>query len=128
MRNEYRISSESYCLTLEHLYTVEGYLTLTIGVKSGEFTGKSHFCVSEEQLLIFIQSLKEISVRLSGESVINDFDSDAHIIFEATKLGQVIVSGQIGGSHEEHYMRFKFNSDQTILEGIARMLDSLIKK
>ena len=51
MRNEYRISSESYCLTLEHLYTVEGYLTLTIGVKSGEFTGKSHFCVSEEQLL-----------------------------------------------------------------------------
>lgn len=111
---------------MERLYTVEGYLTLAIGVKSGEFRGKSNFCISEEQLGVFLQSLKKMNVRLSGDSRMDDSDSDAHIIFEATKLGHVVVSGQIGGSHEEYSMRFKFTSDQKILEGLVRLLGSLI--
>ncbi|MCX7570492.1 hypothetical protein OS242_11015 [Tumebacillus sp. DT12] len=127
MKDKKRIfSTENHFLTMEHLYTVEGYLTLAIGVKSGEFMGKSNFCISEEQLGVFIRSIKEISVRLSGDSRMDDYDSDAHIIFEAAKLGHVVISGQIGGSHEEHSMRFKFTSDQTILEGLVRLLGSLI--
>lgn len=90
--------------------------------------GSSNFCISGEKLKSFIQSLKEINLKLSGGSRIDDHDSDAHIIFEATKLGYVVVSGQIGGSHEEHNMRFKFTSDQTILEKLVYLLDSLIKK
>ncbi|MFC6332753.1 hypothetical protein ACFP56_08975 [Paenibacillus septentrionalis] len=120
------LSTDKYCLTVEHLYTVEGYLTLAISIKSGEFMGKSNFCISEEQLSIFIQSLKEIDARLSGDSKIDDYDSDAHIIFEVNKLGHVIISGQVGGSHEEHSMRFKFTTDQTILERFGRVLGSLI--
>ncbi len=120
------ICADNYCLTIEHLYTVEGYLTLTISVKSGLFMGKSNFCISGEQLGIFIKSLKEISLRLLGDSRMDDYDSDAHIIFEVTKLGNVIVTGQIGGSHEEHSMRFKFTSDQTIFERLVRLLGSLI--
>ncbi|MFD2115647.1 hypothetical protein ACFSTH_11555 [Paenibacillus yanchengensis] len=120
------ISTENHCLTMEHLYTVEGYLTLSIGVRSGVFVGKSNFCISEEKLGLFIQSIKEINDRLLGDSRMDDYDSDAHIIFGANKLGHVVVSGQIGGSHEEHSMRFKFTSDQTILEGLVYLLDSLI--
>ncbi|WP_223879781.1 hypothetical protein [Paenibacillus spiritus] len=89
------ISTENYCTTMEYLYKVEGYLTLTIGVKSGVFMGKSNFCISEEQLEIFIDSLNEINLRLSGDFRMDDYDSDAHIIFEATKLGNVVVTGQL---------------------------------
>ncbi|WP_421617423.1 WapI family immunity protein [Brevibacillus sp. TJ4] len=120
------LSTEKHCLTVEHLYTVEGYLTLAISIKSGEFMGKSNFCISEEHLSTFIQSLKEMGARLSGDSKIVDYDSDSYIIIEVNKLGHVIISGQVGGSHEEHSMKFKFTTDQTILESFGRVLGSLI--
>jgi hypothetical protein len=121
------ISTETQCLIVKHLYTVEDYLTFNIQVKSGEFAGQSNFCVSKEKVGEIIQSLEEANKKLLGRSEIDDYDSDAHLVIEATRLGQVVVSGQIGGSHGEHSMRFKFTSDQTILERLINLFSVLIR-
>jgi hypothetical protein len=121
------ICNESQCLIINHLYTVEEYLTLNFLVKSGEFSGKSNFCVSKERIELIVQSLREVHKNLLGRIDIEDYDSDAHLVFELNRLGQAIVSGQIGGSHEEHIMRFKFISDQTILERLINLLSTIIR-
>jgi predicted DNA-binding protein (UPF0278 family) len=121
------ISTETQCLIVKHLYTVEDYLTFNIQVKSGEFAGQSNFCVPKEKVGEIIQSLEEANKKLLGRSEIDDYDSDAHLVIEATRLGQVVVSGQIGGSHGEHSMRFKFTSDQTILERLINLFSVLIR-
>ncbi|MBR8661818.1 hypothetical protein [Brevibacillus sp. NL20B1] len=120
------LSTENHCIDVEHLYTVEGYITLALTIKSGDFKGKSNFCFSKETLTHFIQSLKEMGTRLDGSSRIDDYDSDAYIYLEVNKLGHVVISGQLGGSHQEHSMKFKFSTDQTVLEELRQYLDSLV--
>ncbi|MCR8845343.1 hypothetical protein NQ117_16805 [Paenibacillus sp. SC116] len=121
------MNTETQCLIVEHLYTVENYLTFNIQVKSGGFAGQSNFCISKEKIGEIIQSLEEAYEKLSGRSQIDDYDSDAHLVIKATRLGKVTVSGQIGGSHQEHSMRFEFTSDQTVLERLINLFNVLIR-
>lgn len=109
-------------LIMEYLYTAEDYFTFNIKVQSGEFAGSSHFCISKENILSIVEVLSKMYETLSGCCKINDNDSDAHINLEMDKLGHIHVTGQIGGSHEEHSMKFKYGTDQTVLRGLIQNL------
>lgn len=121
------ISNDSQLLCLEYLYTVEDYITLSIRVKSGEFSGQSNFCISKERINLIIEKLREMQENLLGSITLDDYDSDAHIIFKVSGLGQLVITGQIGGSHEEHTMKFKFVSDQYIIHGLINTFISFMK-
>lgn len=121
------ISNGSQLLCLEYLYTVEDYITLSIRVKSGGFSGESNFCISKERINLIIEKLREMHENLLGSITLDDYDSDAHIVFKVSGLGQLVITGQIGGSHEEHNMKFKFVSDQSIIHELINTLISFMK-
>ncbi|HWQ41231.1 MAG TPA: hypothetical protein VN456_04260 [Desulfosporosinus sp.] len=114
--------SEKNELIVEHLYTVEDYLTYNIQVKSGLFAGASNFCLPKEEVCLLIEKITYIHKELSGNCEIKDTDSDAYIIIETEKLGHISLHGQIGGSHEDHFMKFKYSIDQTVLIGLMQIL------
>lgn len=120
------VNSESKRLVIEHLYTVGGYFTFNIEVKSGKFTGASNFCISKDSILLVIEALSKMHEQLIGYCEISDSDSDAHITIEMDKLGHMYMTGQIGGSHEEHYMKFKYITDQTVLVNLIQMLKAFL--
>lgn len=108
-------------LSLEYLYSVEVNLTFAVVIKSYGFCGTHDFCIHTEELEEYIQCLRHMNDSLSGECKIIDVDSDAYILlgFEGKKLN---VSGQLGGSYEDNFMKFSFCADQTL---IMLLLDAL---
>ena len=63
-----------------------------------------------------------MKIDLVGSCDLYDYDSDASILFEMGKFGHLHISGQIGGSHQDHIVRFKFISDQTFLPYLIKSL------
>ena len=47
-------------ITLEYRYTVQGYITYSVNVKSGEFSGASGFCISKVLLKEAVQRLSKM--------------------------------------------------------------------
>ncbi|MHB1453779.1 MAG: WapI family immunity protein, partial [Saccharofermentanales bacterium] len=114
-------------LNFTHQFTVEGYITFLIQVKSGSFSGESSFCISAEILKNSIFVLEEIYNLLTGSCTINDYDSDDFITFEMQKNGHMIVRGQVGGSHNSQYLIYELQSDQTLLKVAINELNCLLK-
>ena len=111
---------------LETRHLVQGYFTFVLQVCSGAFQGKSSFCVSQTQLQEFSGYIAKMNQNLSGKAVLNDNDSDAFIILESINNGQIIVSGQVGGTHEDQFMKFRFETDQTILHPLHIQIDGML--
>ncbi len=109
------INLEEKGFILKHLYTVEDYLTFNIKVKSGEFSGASNFCLLNKDILSIIDKLSNMKKDLKGHCELKDSDSDSYILIQMEKHGHLFISGQVGGSHEDHVMKFKYMADQTIL-------------
>lgn len=122
----YIICSKGEELILEHLYTVEVYSTISIKVKSGEFAGASNFCISRDGVISIVNTLSGMYQKLNGNCDIRDCDSDAFITIEVDKYGHVYLFGQIGGSHEEHFMKFRFDTDQTLLKNLIDFLKVIL--
>lgn len=114
-------SSKQHELILEHLYTVEDYFTFNIQVKSGVFAGASNFCLPKEKICSLIKELSVMSNKLEGNCRIEDSDSDAFLVMEMDNLGHISFYGQIGGSHEDHYLKFRYTIDQTVLINLVRV-------
>lgn len=112
-------------LIIEPLCTNEDYIRFKIKIKSGEFTGASHFCVSGNLLRSFIEILSKMYKDLTGSCELNDYDSDANLKIKIQELGHVDISGQMGGSHEDHSMRFKLATDQTVLANLIQVLKAM---
>ncbi|MCF7799944.1 hypothetical protein K9L05_01175 [Candidatus Babeliales bacterium] len=126
MENSILLNSGDKFFSIELLYNVENYLTFNVKIKSGKFSGESNFCISEENISLFIKKLSEMHNRLIGNCELRDYDSDSYINFEMIKLGHMLVYGQIGGSHEEQFMRFKFETDQSILLNLINIFKKAI--
>ncbi|MFG3433541.1 WapI family immunity protein [Lysinibacillus fusiformis] len=109
------LDTEDKKLSIEYLYNEEEYHTMTFKVESKGFKGKSNFCISKDDLLEILEKIESIITELRGSIEIRDRDSDANICVTLGSLGQLVVHGQIGGSYEDHFLKFKFDSDQTIL-------------
>lgn len=110
-------------LHLEHLYTVEENITFSITVKSYEFYGKYNFCMHISKIYEYIERLNFMNQSFSGECKIMDSDSNSFIclMFEEQVLK---VTGQLGGSYEDNFMKFSFLTDQTL---IKLFIEALLK-
>lgn len=108
-------------------YLVQINFTFDLTVLSEKFKGTSHFCVRRQQIEKLCADLTEMKEILSGNTILEDNDSDATINFLIERNGQVTVFGQVGGSHEDNYLKFKFQTDQTCIEPLIEDFDKLLK-
>lgn len=113
-------------LAFEHQCTVGGYITFTIRVISGSYSGASSFCISESLLKDAISSLRTLYDELQGTYQMNDYDSDDFILFEFRSLGHVEIAGQVGGSFSDQYLRYRFLTDQTVLAGVISAFRGMV--
>ena len=105
-------------LQLQYLYTVEDYSTFEISVQSGDFSGKSHVCLSGASIHQAIYALSTMDANLKGTCKLQDCDSDDYLQFSFLKLGQLQITGQLGGSINPQYLVFQMQADQTLLREI----------
>lgn len=110
-------------LNVEHLYTVDKNATYLISVRVHDFSGSYMFCILDEDIENYVITLGELENFIKGECEILDSDSDSYIkIMIANK--NLEVSGRLGGSHEENFMKYSFPADQTILKLLKDALGS----
>lgn len=107
-----------YDFTVTPLYAIGGYLTFSVHVVSGEFSGKSNFCVSCDSLQSTIAELEVLYATLSGQCVLYDGDSDDYLVFTALKHGHIQVQGQLGGSYNDQFLKFLCVIDQTSIKSV----------
>ena len=111
---------------LEHLYTVQGYITFLVRVKTGGFCGESSFCLSEDKLSCAIKSLTKLYNSLEGRYKINDYDSDDFMLFDMQPMGHMIITGQLGGSCNIPFLKYQYYTDQTVLNDILVSFHKMI--
>ncbi|MGB3004961.1 MAG: hypothetical protein WBC06_00510 [Chitinophagaceae bacterium] len=68
-----------------------------------------------------------MQLTLSGTTILDDNDSDGFVEFEIESNGRLNVGGQVGGTHEDHYVKFKFQTDQTCISQFVQDFYTLLK-
>lgn len=112
---ELQTNSETEKLSFATRYLVYENFTFDLYVVSGSFCGTSSFCVRRDEIEFLCDELSKLHYSLNGSTSFNDNDSDGFVRFSMEQSGHVVVSGQVGGSHQDHSMRFKFQTDQTCI-------------
>lgn len=97
---------------------------LSIRVVSGDFSGVSTFCISRAALCSAISSLQGAYDTLSGGCRIADYDSDDYLNIQCFQYGQIRINGQLGGSYNDQFMKYAFQTDQTELRVILAELSA----
>lgn len=123
---ELKTNSESERLSFATRYLVQINFTFDLTVLSDRFSGTSHFCVRVDQIEKMCSDLTKMHLTLSGKTVLYDNDSDGFVEFEIESNGRLNVIGQVGGSHEEHFVKFKFHTDQTCINSFVEDFKSLL--
>lgn len=124
---ELKTNRETERLSFATRYLVQINFTFDLTVLSDGFSGTSHFCVRRGQLENLCSDLATMKQTMSGKTTLEDNDSDASVSFEMKPNGQIIVYGQVGGSHEENYLKFSFQTDQTCIEPFLTDFHKLLK-
>lgn len=95
-------------------------------VRTYNFSGEYNFFIQEDNLQRYLLSIKSMIDTLNGMVLIRDEDTDSFlkIYFDNNRKfnKKLIVSGQIGGSHLDNVLKFKFFADQTLLYALKRNL------
>lgn len=115
-------------ISFQHLYSAIGYITVKVEVYSGVFSGSSTFCMSNAVLKSMALQLQQLYETLSGTYQVDDYDSDDFVRFECLKHGHVQITGQVGGSYNNQFLNYQFETDQTALKQIIMELQLLISK
>ncbi len=108
-------------------YLVQINFTFDLTVSSNGFSGTSHFCVRRDQIEKICSDLTTMKHSLFGNTILEDNDSDASVNFQIQSNGHVLVYGQVGGSHEENYLKFKFQTHQNCIEPLVTDFHKLLK-
>jgi len=124
---ELKTNRETEQLSFAARYLVQINFTFDLTVLSNGFSGTSHFCVRRDQIEKLCFDLTTMKQAMSGNTTLEDNDSDASVTFQMKPNGQVIVYGQVGGSHEENYLKFSFQTDQTCIEPLLTKFYRLLK-
>lgn len=124
---ELKTNTETERLSFSTRYLVYINFTLDLSVLSGNFSGTSHFCVRRDQLEKLCADLTNMHLTLLGTTILYDNDSDGFVEFEIEQNGRLNVSGQVGGTHEDHFVKFKFHTDQTCIPPFVQDFKSLLK-
>jgi hypothetical protein len=123
---ELKTNSDTERLSFATRYLVQISFTFDLSVLSEGFAGISHFCVRIDQIEKLCSDLSKMYSTLSGYTILDDNDSDAYVKFEIEPMGRLYVIGQVGGTHEEHFVRFKFQTDQTCIPYFVTDLKKLL--
>lgn len=124
---ELKTNTETERLSFATRYLVQINFTFDLTVLSDGFGGTSHFCVRREQLEQMCSDLTNMHLKLFGKTNLDDNDSDGFVEFEIKTNGRLNVSGQVGGTHEDHFVKFKFQTDQTCIPQLVQDFNSLLK-
>jgi hypothetical protein len=124
---ELKTNRETERLSFATRYVVEINFTFDLTITSNGFCGTSHFCIRRDQIEKMCTDLTTMKQAMSGSTTLEDNDSDASINFQMKPQGQVIVYGQVGGSHEENCLKFSFQTDQTCLAPLLTDFHKLLK-
>ena len=124
---ELKTNTKTERLSFATRYFVQINFTFDLTVCSGDLIGTSHLFFRIEQLDKLCSDLATMNKVLSGNTILEDNDSDANVGFQLKQHGQLIVYGQIGGSHEDHFLKFKFQTDQTCIEPFVNDFHNLLK-
>ena len=124
---ELKTNRETERLSFATRYLVQINFTFDLTVISDGFSGTSHFCVRRDQIEKMCSDLTIMKQAMSGNTTLEDNDSDASVNFQMESNGQIIVFGQVGGSHEGNYLRFSFQTDYTFIEPLLTDFNKLLK-
>lgn len=123
---ELKTNSDTKRLSLATRYLVQINFTFDLSVISKGFAGTSHFCIRIDQIEKLCNDLAKMHSTLSGNTNLDDNDSDAFVRFEIESTGKLYVIGQVGGTHEEHFVRYKFQTDQSCIPYFISDLKKLL--
>ena len=124
---ELKTNTDTERLSFATRYLVQINFTFDLTILSDGFSGTAHFCVRHEQLEKMCADLTNMHLKLSGATKLDDNDSDGYVKFEIEPNGRLIVSGQVGGTHEDNFVKFKFETDQTCIPQFVQDFKSLLK-
>ena len=124
---ELKTNTETERLSFATRYLVYINFTFDLSVLSDNFSGTSHFCVRRDQLEKMCSDLTNMHLTLTGTTILDDNDSDGFVEFEIEPNGRLTVSGQVGGTHEDHFVKFKFQTDQTCIQPFVQDIKSLLE-
>lgn len=125
---ELRTNTETERLWFATKDFVQINFTFDLAVLSRGFSGASHFCVRLDQIETMCANLTNMHSTLTGNTRLEDNDSDAFVAFEIEANGRLKVWGQVGGTYDDHFVKFNFWTDQTCIPAFVNDFRSLIKK
>ena len=114
-------------LAFETRYLVHVNFTFGLTLKNDHFSGRAHFCIRKDEIENLCKDLEQMLASLNGTSKLSDNDSDAIIEFAINTDNQVFILGQVGGSHEDTYMQYKFTADIIAIHTFIKDLKNLLK-
>lgn len=112
---ELRTNDTTKKLSFATRYLVQINFTFDLTVNSDGFAGTSHFCVRIDEIEALCNDLTKMHSSLLGSAKLTDNDSDGFVEFTISENGHLQVCGQVGGSHEDHFVKFEFRTDQTCI-------------
>lgn len=115
-------------INAESVYLTHTFATIKFSVSSEGFSGQSNFCIQKIDLIQYEKALSKMHEKLDGECIISDYDSDTHIIFKSEPFGHVVISGQLGGTHQKQYLYFNLKTDQTVLNEIRSIFNKILNE
>ncbi len=126
MGSEVYKSTESLFL-LDYIYTEGEDITFMIYIKSLRYSGEHRFCLRYKKLTEIIFTLELMKRKQQGDVTIADQRSDSYVKIKYIN-SELYISGQIGGSNEDHFMVFKFKAESSIISAIIANLDGALEK
>jgi len=97
--------------------------TLSVKIKSGEFTGRGSFELDIADFCTFAKELFGLYTNLSGKVLLRDIGYGSLMDFEAVdKIRHIQISGEIFGYASVHSVKFEFRVDQTELRLFCKRL------
>lgn len=124
---ELKTSTDTERLSYATRYLVQINFTFDLTVLSEGFSGASHFCIRRDQIEKMCTDLTNMHSKLTGKTILEDNDSDGFVEFEIESNGRLNVCGQVGGTHEDHYVKFRFHTDQTCILQFVHDFETLLK-
>lgn len=125
---ELKTNDSTKKLSFATRYLVQINFTFNLTVNSDGFAGTSHFCVRIDEIEALCNDLIKMHSLVLGSAKLSDNDSDGYVEFTISESGHLRVCGQVGGSHEDHFVKFEFRTDQTCIPQFVDDFKKLLAK
>lgn len=107
-------------------YLVQVNFTFDLSVKSDMFSGIAHFCVRKDEIESLCDELNNMTKNFNGTFRLQDYDSDGYIEFTISSTKTIDIYGQLGGTHEDNFMHYKFTTHISAIDSFVAGLTKLL--